>query len=396
MSISLPNFDGVALQGKNVFVRVDLNVPVKDGKILDKTRIHAIVPTIEKLLKASAKIILLAHFGRPYGQNVPNLSLEFLQNPLKELLKVSVHFSSTSTGPETKEKIKSLKEGEILLLENLRFNPGEEANDPSFAKALAQNADFYINDAFAVSHRAHASVDAITCFLPSFAGLLLEKEVQALTKALTTPKRPLVAIVSGSKVSTKLTLLKNLIEKVDTLILGGGLAHTFRTAQGFNLQNSLVEKSMIPVAKEILSSSAAEKIVLPVDGVAGLSLKDSNPKVYKTQDLPPDLEFFDAGPESIKNICRVLENHKTLVWNGPLGVFEHPPFDQATTLVARHVAQLTQKGQLYSIAGGGETVAALTHAGVQDRLSDLSTAGGAFLEWLEGKPLPGIQALGTA
>ena len=393
MSFTLPNLDYINLQGKNILMRADLNVPIKEGKIIDKTRIYSILPTIKKILKNSGKIILITHFGRPKGKIQHDLSVQFLQKPLEEICKSPVFFSHQNTGEEKNAKIKSLKEGEILLLENLRFNPLEELNNKMFAKELAQNIDFYINDAFSVSHRAHASVEAITNFLPSYAGVLLEKEVSSLIKILKNPKRPLAAIISGSKVSTKLMLLTNLIKQVDTLILGGGIAHTFSSAKGFNLQNSLVEKSMIKTAEEILASNHSKKIILPTDGLAAKSIHDLNPRYYKVENLPLKHEFLDLGKESVKKICKIIDNHKTLVWNGPLGVFENPPFDKSTTFIANYVANLTKENKIYSLAGGGETLACLKHAGVKNKLSHTSTAGGAFLEWLEGKQLPGIQAL---
>jgi phosphoglycerate kinase len=386
------NLNSIKIKEKKILIRVDFNVPVKDGKIIDKTRIYNATATINKILESSGKVIIATHFGRPSGKITDALSVKFLQKELSEILKCKIYFSNSAIGEERNKKIENLKSGEILLLENLRFHPGEENNDSDFAKKLSENIDIYINDAFSVSHRAHASVDSITNLLPSFPGLSLEKEIKSLNKVFDKPEKPVLAIISGSKISTKLGLINNLIKKVDTLILCGGIAHTFRASQGFNMQESLVERSMIETAKNILLEHH-QKIMLPTDGYAAISINDTNIRIFNTTKLETNFEFLDTGPDSIKKICNIIKSHKTLVWNGPLGVFEHPPFDKSTTIISQYVSKLSKEKKLYSVAGGGETIAALKQASSEDGFNYLSTAGGAFLELLEGKKLPGIQAL---
>jgi phosphoglycerate kinase len=394
--VALPQLDFAALKEKKVLLRLDLNVPIKNGKILDQTRIERSLTTVEALLAAKAKVIILAHFGRPKGQKDPTLSLKPVAEALQTLLGKEVHFADDCLGESAETATQAMKEGDIVLLENLRFYKEEEANEPNFAKKIASLAECYVNDAFSVSHRAHASVEAITRFLPSYAGKLLQTEINALSKAFNNPARPLMAIVAGSKVSTKLELLKNLVLKVNTLVVGGGIANTFLYAQGCAVGRSLVEKDMTETVKEIQQASleAGCQIIIPQDAVIAPEIKEGiqTQKVPCTT-IPEDQMILDIGPETINLIEKALEASKTFVWNGPLGVFEVPPFDQGSLAIAKKVASLTKEGKLFSVAGGGETGAVLAKAGVAEQLSYLSTAGGAFLEWLEGKSLPGIEAL---
>ncbi len=388
--------DQAHVKGKTVLVRADLNVPMKEGEILDESRIQRLLPTFKELLSKDAKIVILSHLGRPNGKVVPSLSLSSLIKPLTHALNQSIFFSSDAIGSSAQEKVSSLKPGEVCLLENLRFYSGEESNDPLFAQAIAQMGDLYVNDAFSVSHRAHASVESITRFLPSYAGRLMQEEIEALQKALECPQKPVLACVGGSKISTKLELLKNLVPKVSYLVLAGGIANTFLLGRGIIVGASLVEKDMVALAHEIEEEALKNEctIVLPLD--VNVTMEHDNTllnQVLGVNEIQTNQKIFDLGPLSRNFIKDLLKQVKTVVWNGPLGVFEKPPFDEATTDIALKVADLTRTGKLFSIAGGGETVAALNSSGAGKDFSYLSTAGGAFLEWLEGKTLPGLRAL---
>lgn len=386
----------IPLENKVVLLRADLNVPVKDGVVTDSARITRLMPTLHELSKAKAKIVILSHFGRPDGQRIEKYSLRPVAAALEKIWGRPVAFATDCIGPKAVEAIAPLQPGEILILENTRFHAGEEENNPDFASNLAALGDIYINDAFSVSHRAHASTEALAKLLPRAAGRLMEAELDALQKALTNPERPLAALVGGSKISTKLDLLENLVSKVDVLVLGGGMANTFLAAQGVAMGKSLYEANMLDTARAI-SKRAAEhscRILLPKDAVVATALQANiETKIVLVDEIPNDSMMLDVGPQSIKEIGAALDGCKTIVWNGPLGAFEFPPFDQATNAVAKIVAELTKTGKILSVAGGGDTVAALTHAKEIDNFSYVSTAGGAFLEWLEGKTLPGVAAL---
>jgi phosphoglycerate kinase len=387
---------GRDLAGWRVLLRADLNVPVKDGKVTDATRIERLAPTIKELLAARAHVLVLSHFDRPKGKPVPSMSLAPLAEPLSRAVGAPVRFAPDCVGVAAEAAAGALVDGEVLLMENVRFHAGEEEDDPAFAKALAAIGKFYVNDAFSAAHRAHASTHAIAQLLPSFAGRLMQAELEALAKALDTPQRPLAAVVGGAKVSTKLDLLGNLIKKVDVLVIGGGMANTFLNAAGIEVGRSLCERDLADTARRIAAEAkqAGRRIVLPVDAAAAPGLDQG--AAARTVDLPgmdPALMILDVGPKSVAATIAELQKCRTLVWNGPLGAFEHPPFDKGTVAVARAVAELTKAGKLLSVAGGGDTVAALAHAGVEDKFSYVSTAGGAFLEWLEGKELPGVAAL---
>ncbi len=387
----------LAVSGQRVLVRADLNVPMQDGKVSDATRIERLVPTLKELTKAGAKVIVLSHFGRPNGKPVPSMSLQPLAAELGKALGAPVAFAGDSVGPEAKKVVAGLKNGQVALLENLRFHPEEEANDIGFAKQLAAIGDLYINDAFSTAHRAHASTEAIARLLPNAAGRLMQEELEALGKALDAPQRPLAAIVGGSKISTKLDLIGNLLTKVDLLVIGGGMANTFLYAQGIDIGKSLCERDMADTARRIAegAAKAGRQIVLPIDAVVAPALTAGNAaQTVPIGRVPSDMMVLDIGPQSVAETVKALSACKTLVWNGPLGAFEHAPFDIGTTAVAREAARLTKEGKLLSVAGGGDTVAALAHAGVEDDFTYVSTAGGAFLEWLEGRELPGVAALG--
>jgi phosphoglycerate kinase len=389
--------DDLDLTGKRVLVRVDLNVPVQNGRVTDATRIERLAPTLKTLADKGAKTVLLSHFGRPKGKPDPEFSLRPLIAPLSEAAGGRpVHFAEDCVGPEAKRVIQSLENGEIALLENVRFHPGEEKNDPAFAKQLAELGDVYVNDAFSAAHRAHASTEGVAHLLPSAAGRLMQAELEALGAALETPKRPLAAIVGGAKVSTKLDLLNFMLDKVELLIIGGAMANTLLLAQGVEVGRSLCERDMLETARGILrkAQTSGREIVLPVDAVVAREFKANAPsETVKVGAVPADAMILDVGPATVADIERRLAACRTLVWNGPLGAFETPPFDRGTVEIARRVAALTKGGKLLSVAGGGDTVSALGHAGVVDDLSYVSTAGGAFLEWLEGRELPGVAAL---
>ena len=392
----LPTLDNINVQGKTVLVRVDLNIPMHEDKILDYARVERIIPTLRELLHHQAKVVVMSHFGRPQGKVVSHMTLKPLAEVLSKLLNHEVIFAQDCLSAQTQTLVASLKNGDIAMLENLRFNAGEEENDQAFAKQLAQLGDIYVNDSFSVSHRAHASVEGITHYLPSYAGRLMEEEIQALERTLTVPQRPMAAIVAGSKISTKLELLTNLISKVDYVILGGGIANTFLLARGIAVGSSLVEKSMITAAQEIDKYAKAIDctLVLPQDVVVATEQGTSlSHQVMSLEDIQPHQKIYDIGPQTRNYLKDLLQEIKTVVWNGPLGLFEQSPFDEGTNEVALEAASLTQQGKLFTIAGGGETIAALNASGAGQHFSYLSTAGGAFLEWLEGKSLPGVKAL---
>jgi len=387
--------DHVEVKGKRVLVRADLNVPVENGVVTDATRIDRFAPSIAELADKGAKVILLSHFGRPKGRDAKN-SLKPVVAELAHIIKRPVKFADDCIGETAEQAVAELRPGNILCLENTRFYPGEENNDPEFAKALAKLGDIYVNDAFSVSHRAHASTEGLAHLLPAYAGRTLQTELDALVKALEHPDRPLTAIVGGAKVSTKLDLLGNLLRKVDVLIIGGAMANTFLLAQGKKVGKSLFEKDLVEIAKKILDEARANKrqIILPVDAVVAEKYEAHAPsRVVDVDHVGDNDMILDIGPHSIEYAISELARSKTLVWNGPFGTFEIEPFDNGTDEVAEAVAELTRAGKLVSVAGGGDTVAALNAAGVADRLTYVSTAGGAFLEWLEGKALPGVEIL---
>ncbi len=381
---------------KRVLVRVDLNVPMADGKVSDFTRIERVAPGILELSEKAAKVILMAHFGRPKGKPDAGMSLEPVAHALEAVLDARVYFSPECIGDVPAEKIGNMVGGNILMLENTRFHAGEENNDPEFAKALASLGDIFVNDAFSAAHRAHASTEGLAHLLPSYAGRTMAAELTALEAGLGDPRRPVIAIVGGAKVSTKIDLLQNLVEKVDMLVIGGGMANTFLHAKGINVGKSLCEKNLADTANKIMAKAENSncRIILPEDVVVAKKFEANADNDVTSLDLvPPDGMILDAGPQSVDLILEAIDEADTLVWNGPLGAFEIAPFDHATVAVARHVAERTETDRLISVAGGGDTVAALNHAGVADEMTYLSTAGGAFLEWMEGKPLPGVVAL---
>jgi phosphoglycerate kinase len=388
--------DAGDLHGKRALVRVDLNVPMEDGKVTDDTRLKAAKPTVDKLRAGGAKVILLAHFDRPKGKVVPSMSLKPVVGPLSKVLGVPVAFASDCIGPKAREAVNAMQPGDVLLLENVRFHEGEEANDRKFADALAANGDLYVNDAFSAAHRAHASTEALANRLPAYAGEQMRLELTALNRALGDPERPVLGIVGGSKVSTKLDLLQNLVTKLDKLAIGGGMANTFLYAQGHDVGSSYCEKELADTAREIIRLAGQNncKLFLPLDIVVAEKLAPGAPaRVRPVGSIDEDERILDAGPETVERLCRAMGNSRTLIWNGPLGVFEMPPFDKGTMEAARCAARLARDGKLVAVAGGGDTVAALNAAGVTDDFTFVSTAGGAFLEWMEGKTLPGVAAL---
>jgi phosphoglycerate kinase len=398
----MPRFhtiDDLDVADKRVLLRADLNVPVKDGKVTDATRIERLAPTIEALAARGAKTVVMSHFGRPKGVD-PSQSLRALAEPLSRAIGGrTVHFASDCVGPEAKQVVDTLKPGEVALLENLRFHPEEEKNDVGFAKQLAELGDVYVDDAFSAAHRAHASIAALAHLLPNAAGKLMQAELEALGAALEHPQKPVMALIGGAKVSTKLDLLKFIIGKVDRLAIGGAMANTFLFAQGRPVGRSLCEKEMADTARDILAAAEGRgcMIILPDDAVTAERLEPGVvTRTVGINAVPMDAMILDIGPDSVARISAALTRCKTLVWNGPVGAFEIPPFDRATVALAKTVAALTASGKLLSVAGGGDTVAALAAAGVEDQLSYVSTAGGAFLEWLEGKELPGVAALSVA
>jgi len=385
----------VDVKGKRLLVRVDLNVPVENGVVTDATRIERVAPALTELADKGAKVILLSHFGRPKGRDAKD-SLKPVAAEVARIIKRPVKFVDDCIGEAAEKAVAAMKPGDIVCLENTRFHAGEEKNDPAFVEQLAKLGDAWVNDAFSAAHRAHASTEGVAHRLPALAGRLMQAELEALAKALGNPKRPVVAIVGGAKVSTKLELLGNLVGKVDKLIIGGGMANTFLLAQGIKVGKSLAEKDLGKTALEILDKAKAAKcdVLLPVDAVVAAEFKANAPhEVVDAHACPDDKMILDVGPKSVAVYEEHVKGCATLVWNGPLGAFEMKPFDDGTVALARTVADLTEKGTLLSVAGGGDTVAALAAAGVEDKFSYVSTAGGAFLEWMEGKTLPGVAAL---
>ncbi len=384
------------LKGKRVLVRVDLNVPMTDGQVTDDTRIRAVAPTIAEIANKGGKAILLAHFGRPKVGPDPALSLKPIVPVVAAIVGKPVAFAADCISKPAEDAIAALPDGGIVVLENTRFHKGEEKNDPLFTAALAKLGDIYVNDAFSAAHRAHASTEGLANHLPAFAGRAMQKELEALEAALASPKRPVVAIVGGAKVSSKITVLENLVAKVDALVIGGGMANTFLLANGVAIGKSLAEPDFVDTARRIMDAAdrAGSTIMLPVDAVVAREFKDgAESDVVPVDKVPADAMILDVGPQSVEAINAWIDKAATLVWNGPLGAFELRPFDRGTVAAAREAANRTADGKLLSVAGGGETVAALHKAGAADGFSFISTAGGAFLEWLEGKALPGVEVL---
>jgi phosphoglycerate kinase len=394
--MTFKNLDTLPPHGKRILTRVDLNVPLDNNDVGDDTRIRAVLPTIREISQKGGKVILLAHFGRPKGKRDAAQSLKPIAMALEQRLGQPVAFANDCVGAVAHDAIKKLNDGDVLLLENTRFHAGEEKNEPAFAQELAALGDVYVNDSFSTAHRAHASTEGIAHLLPSYAGRSMQAELAALAKALSHPERPVAAVVGGAKVSTKLELLGNLVARVNVLIIGGGMANTFLAARGVDVGQSLCEKDLLDTARqiEIKAQSIGCKIILPIDGVVATAFAAHAPRrTVDVNDVDQDEMILDIGPQTIKLVNDELARVKTLVWNGPFGAFELAPFDVGTVVVARETARLTKAGKLLSVAGGGDTVAALNHAGVADSFSYVSTAGGAFLEWLEGKTLPGVAAL---
>ncbi|MDP2410986.1 MAG: phosphoglycerate kinase [Pseudolabrys sp.] len=395
MTSTFRTLDHADLKGKRVLVRVDLNVPVENGVVSDATRIERMAPAITEIAAKGAKVILLSHFGRPKGRDASQ-SLKPVAAEVAHILKRPVKFVDDCIGETAERAVAAMKPDDILCLENTRFYPGEEKNDPAFVASLAKLGDIFVNDAFSVSHRAHASTAGLAHALPSFAGRTLQAELEAFEKVLDKPERPLTAIVGGAKISTKLDLLGNLLERVDVLIIGGAMANTFLLALNKRMGKSLVERDLVDTAQKIMDQAKAAKrqILLPVDAVVAEKFEAHAPSRVVDVDNVGDKDMMlDIGPRSVEQVVSVLARSKTLVWNGPFGAFEMEPFDSGTVAVAEAAAELTEAGKLVTVAGGGDTVAALNVAGVVDRLTYVSTAGGAFLEWLEGKPLPGVEVL---
>ncbi len=389
--------DQMELRGKRVLCRVDINVPVEDGKVTDATRIERIAATVQNILDKGGKPVLLAHFGRPKGERRDDMSLQPLIPALESVLGVEVVFASDCVGPAAQTVVDGLTDGQIALLENTRFHAEEEKNDEGFAKEMAKLGDIYCNDAFSAAHRAHASTEALARLLPCCAGRLMQAELEALEGALSNPERPVLAVVGGAKVSTKLDLLSNLIEKVDILVIGGGMANTFLAARGVDVGKSLCEHDMVDTALKVAEKAVETgcELLLPRDVVVAREFKaGAESEVVKIEDVPADAMILDAGPDSVAHVKEAIARANTLIWNGPLGAFEIKPFDAATNAAAGYAAELTNEGKLVSVAGGGDTVSALNKAGAADGFSYISTAGGAFLEWMEGKTLPGVAALG--
>ena len=384
------------IKGKRVFVRVDLNVPMADGRVTDETRLRALLPTVSELADKGAKVLLLAHFGRPKGAKHSEMSVSMVLDALQEVLGREVMFVPEIAGDIVAQSIGILADGDIALLENTRFWPGEEQNDPELARAVSANGDYYVNDAFSAAHRAHMSTDGLAHILPAYAGRSMEAELKALEAALGSPEHPVAAVVGGAKVSSKLDVLNNLVKQVDHLIIGGGMANTFLAARGINVGKSLCEHDLADTANAILDAAdvAGCTVHLPYDVVTSVEFRANPPvRTVNVHEVAADEMILDVGPAAVEALADVLKTCRTLVWNGPLGAFEMEPFDAATVSLARTAAALTREGSLVSVAGGGDTVAALAHAGVTEDFTFVSTAGGAFLEWMEGKPLPGVDAL---
>jgi phosphoglycerate kinase len=388
--------DGVDVAGKRVLMRADLNVPVRDGKITDMTRLERLTPTIRELSDKGAKVIVCSHFDRPKGKRVPEMSLGPVAVALGQVLGRPVRFVEDCIGVAAEQAVERLAPGEVLVLENTRYHAAEEKNDPAFAASLAKLAEIYVNDAFSAAHRAHASTEGVAHLLPAYAGRMMQAELEALDTALGNPVRPVAAIVGGSKVSTKLELLGNLVDKVNVLVIGGAMANTFLAAKGVAVGKSLQEAEMHDTALQILAQAEKSgcEVVLPTDVVVATEFKPNPPtQTVPVANVPADAMILDVGPDTVAALIKRLPTLRTLVWNGPLGAFETPPFDAATVALAHAVAEATAAGNLRSVAGGGDTVSALRQAGVLTKMSYVSTAGGAFLEWLEGKTLPGVAAL---
>jgi phosphoglycerate kinase len=395
MTKQFRTLDDVDVKGKRVLLRVDLNVPMENGKVTDLTRIERVSPTINELAGKGAKVILLAHFGRPKGRD-PKESLKPVAAVVSHVIKRPVAFADDCVGEVAEKAVAALKDGDVLCLENTRFHPQEEKNDKAFVDQLAKLGDIWVNDAFSAAHRAHASTEGLGHKLPAYAGRTMQAELEALDKALGNPKKPVIAIVGGAKVSTKLELLENLVTRVDALVIGGGMANTFLHAEGVKIGKSLAEKEMAQTALRIVAK--AEKancaIILPVDAVVAYHFEAHAPShAYGLDAVPADGMILDIGPQSIERVKAAMDDAATLVWNGPVGAFELSPFDKGTVAAAKYAAERTKAGKLISVAGGGDTVAALNQAGVAEKFTYVSTAGGAFLEWMEGKPLPGVEVL---
>jgi len=397
MTKSFKTLDDIGdVRGKRVLVREDLNVPLVEGAVSDHTRLRATVPTVGELADAGAIVLILAHFGRPKGQRHPDMSLALLTKPYEAVLGRPVRFIGDCTGEEAEAAVATMQPGDVAILENTRFHDGEESNDPALVRGMAALGDLYVNDAFSAAHRAHASTEGLAHALPAFAGRAMEAELQALEKALGSPEHPVAAVVGGAKVSTKLDVLTHLVEKVDHLIIGGGMANTFLAARGVNVGKSLCEHDLADTANAIMAAAdrAGCTVHLPYDVVTAREFRRNPPvRTVNVHEVAADEMILDVGPAAVEALGDVLKNCRTLVWNGPLGAFETPPFDAATVALARTAAALTGDGSLISVAGGGDTVAALNQAGVADSFTFVSTAGGAFLEWMEGKKLPGVAAL---
>jgi phosphoglycerate kinase len=387
--------DDVDVKGKRVLLRVDLNVPMEDGSVTDGTRLERVAPTITEISDKGGKAILLAHFGRPKGRESKD-SLKPVAAALAQIIKRPVAFAEDCIGEAAEKVVAAMKNGDIVCLENTRFHKEEEKNDPAFVAALAKLGDIWVNDAFSAAHRAHASTEGLGRTLPAYAGRTVQAELDALGKALEAPTKPVIAVIGGAKVSTKIDLLENLVSKVDALVIGGGMANTFLHAQGVGIGKSLAEKDLAATARRIMEKAEAANcaIILPVDAVVANQFAANAPShAYGLDAIPADGMILDVGPRSIARIVAAIDDAATLVWNGPLGAFEMTPFDRGTVLAAKHAADRTKAGKLISVAGGGDTVAALNQAGVAGDFSYVSTAGGAFLEWMEGKPLPGVEVL---
>lgn len=389
--------DATDLAGKTALVRVDFNVPMEDGRVTDDTRLRVALPTIARLRDAGARVALLAHFDRPKGKVVPAMSLKPVVGDLERLVGAPVRFADDCVGDAAKTVLADVESGGVVLLENVRFHAGEEKNDPAFAAQLAELGDLYVNDAFSAAHRAHASTEGLARLLPAYAGESMRRELDALDKALGNPVKPVLGIVGGAKVSTKLDLLQNLVGRLDRLAIGGGMANTFLYAQGIDIGGSLAERDMADTARAIMAEAEAKgcELLLPIDVVVATEVKPGveTRTVLAREDIGDDEKILDAGSLTVEKLVKAMALSRTLIWNGPLGVFEVPPFDAATVKAAQAAAQLATSGAIVAVAGGGDTVAALNHAGVVDDMTFVSTAGGAFLEWMEGKALPGVEAL---
>src|ERR1700716_121691 len=395
MSNTFRTLDDVDVKGERVLLRVDLNVPMENGRVTDATRLERVAPTITEISAKGGKVILLAHFGRPKGRDSKE-SLKPVAAALAQVINKPVAFADDCIGDVAASAVAAMQDGDILCLENTRFHKEEEKNDPAFVAELAELGDIWVNDAFSAAHRAHASTEGLGHKLPAYAGRTMQAELDALAKALEAPTKPVIAIIGGAKVSTKIDLLENLVNKVDALVIGGGMANTFLFAQGVAIGKSLAEKDLAATALRIREKAYAANcaIILPVDAVVAFHFAANAPShAYGLDAIPPDGMILDVGPQSIERICAAIDDAATLVWNGPLGAFEMTPFDRGTAAAAKHAAARTRANKLISVAGGGDTVAALNHAGVSGSFSYVSTAGGAFLEWMEGKPLPGVEVL---